>query len=111
MWQKHARLTLLVIGRLEPLRTEQRSRELAVPAFNDERLPLLDHLIPYELLEFVLPNLGSGDALDPFKVRGPVDQATQVKIWWNRIKLGLRMRCYARHLEAGGHAGRRGFEA
>lgn len=75
MSQEQDRPTLLVIIRLKPLRAEQGPRELAVPAFDDERLPLLNHLVPHKLLEFDLPDLGSGDALDPFKVRGPVDQA------------------------------------
>lgn len=65
---------------------------------------MLDHLIPHKLLEFDLPDLGSRDALDPFKVRGPVDQGMQIEIWWNRVELGLRVCCYARHLEAGGRA-------
>lgn len=109
MWEEHARLTLLVIIPLKPLRTEQRPRELAVPTLDDERLPLLDHLVPHKLLEFDLPDLGSGDALDPFKVRGPIDQAMQVEIWWDRVEFGLGMRRDTRHLEAGGRARGRGF--
>jgi hypothetical protein len=34
----------------------------------------------------------------------------QVEIWWDRVELGLRVRCYAGHLEGGGRARRRRFK-
>lgn len=92
--------TLLVVCVLEVLGTEKRFGKLAVPALDDKRFPLLDDLIPHELLKFELPDLVGWNALDPFKVGRPIDQSLQVQVRWNWVEFGLGVCCYARHSDS-----------
>lgn len=92
------RLTFLVVCCLQELRAEERPWKLSLPSFNDQRFPLLDDLVPNELLELKFPNLGGGNALDQLEVRCSVDEAVQIQIRGDRVELGLGMG-RGRHLE------------
>lgn len=92
--------TLLVIRLLEPAGVKKPLWENLVPSIDNQRLSTNDDVDQNELLKLLLPkvaNLGPRDSLNPLEVGGPVDQAVQIQIRWNRIELGLRMK-RGRHL-------------
>lgn len=91
-------LTFFVVVGLKELRAEKGLWKLALPSFNDERFSLFDDLVPYELLELELPDLGGRNALGKLKVGGPFDESLQIQIRRYRIELRLGMFC-RRHFE------------
>lgn len=91
-------LTFLIVCCLQELGAEKRAWKLALPSFNDQRLPLLDDLVPNELLELKFSNLGGGNALGQLEVGGSVDEAMQIEIRRDRVELGLGMSS-DRHVE------------
>lgn len=69
-------LTLLVVGFLEPIRTEQPFGKNCIPPVDDQRLASRNDMDQNEFLKLLLPktpNLLPGYSLYPFEIRSSID--------------------------------------